>query len=105
VKNNLNLPKKSDDILNIDLFLNKNNLKPVVAVQLKYIGICLIYNRFDLIERLVELSNNNFKNLLKPFLDSMRNLKKKNEILKKINLFYDKIIRVIFINSKSHIIN
>jgi len=39
VKNNLNLPKKSDDILNIDLFLNKNNLKPVVAVQgLGFVG-------------------------------------------------------------------
>ena len=73
-------------------------------IKLKYLGICLIYNRFDLIDKLVDLSSIDFKNMLKPFLNSVNYFKRKNRNLRRIYSLFARFMVVLFPNSKSHVI-
>ena len=80
----------------IENFQNNNTIK------LKYLGICLIYRRFDLIDQLIKLSDNDFKLLADPFLISLRSLKRKNIYLRRINFYFQKLMILFFPNFKSH---
>lgn len=70
-----------------------------------YLGICLIYNRLDLIDRVIELSGEKFKMTLKPFLESIKYFRKKQKRLKVFNKLINSILGFFFYkNTKSHII-
>lgn len=82
---------------NIIQNFNKENV-----IKLKYLGVCLIYNRFDLIDKLIELSDNDFKSLVNPFLICLKSLKRKNRNLRRINFIFQKFMILFFPNFKSH---
>lgn len=78
------------------------NFQHDIIIKLKYLGICLIYNRFDFIDKLIELSDKDFKFLTEPFFISLRSLKRKNKNLRRINFLYQKFMILFFPNFKSH---
>ena len=57
----------------------------------KYLGICLLYNRYDLIERLIYLSDNKLKLKLDSFSKSIIPFKKRHKKL----IFYNKLINAL----------
>ena len=71
----------------------------------KYLGICLIYNRLDLIDRLIELSDEKFKMDIKPFLKSIKYFRNKQKKLKYFIKIIDSILGFFFYkNTRAHII-
>ncbi len=78
------------------------NFKNDNVIKLKYLGICLIYNRFDLIDKLIEISENDFKFLTNSFLISLESLKRKNNNLRRMNFLFTKFMALFFPNFKSH---
>jgi len=97
LSNNLNYIGFEPDDRSRLLLKNDNN-----TIKLKYLGICLIYRRFDLIDQLIKLSDNDFKLLADPFLISLRSLKRKNIYLRRINFYFQKLMILFFPNFKSH---
>ena len=69
----------------------------------KYLGICLVYNRHDLIDRLIELSDKKFKDSIKPFVKSITYFKNKYKNLKFFNKVFNIFLQLFFKNTKSFI--
>ena len=69
----------------------------------KYLGICLVYNRFDLIDRLIYLSDEKFKLLLAPFSKSIIYFKKKYRKLIYLNKIFNVFLQLFLKNTRSFI--
>lgn len=69
----------------------------------KYLAICLLYNRFDLIDRLVFLSDDNFKKIIEPFIKSLNYFKRKFKRLKLFNKITNNLLQIFYKNSRSFI--
>jgi FkbM family methyltransferase len=70
----------------------------------KYLGICLNYNRFDLIDRMIELLPNDFKeNKYLNFLLEIETIRKSNNLIRMLNRLLGIIFSVFGIEYKSHL--
>jgi hypothetical protein len=69
----------------------------------KYVSICLLYNRYDLIERVMELIGTQRARLFDNFLKTIQPLKKKEKKLIKMNSWASKFIRLYGNEYKVHV--
>ena len=84
-------------------FVN-DNYKNTTLVY-KYLAICLLYNRIDLIDKLIELSDSKFKKKIEPFLNRVEFFKKNQKKLKYLNQIINSILGFFFYkNTRAHII-
>jgi len=70
----------------------------------KYLGICLIYNRFDLIDKVFELIENKLKEKFKPFMKSIKPMRKTNEFLVTLNRYFTSFLGFFGVEYKSHLL-
>lgn len=73
------------------------------SILSKYLSICLLYNRYDLIDRLIELIGIENASSFKKFLQAIQPLKAKEKKLIKMNSLASKFIRLYGSEYKVHI--
>ena len=71
---------------------------------LNYLKILLVYRRFDLLERSIELLDDDFRNALKNFLESIKPLKNNFNRIHFLNRILTLFFRFFGVNFKSHLI-
>tara|TARA_B100000035_G_scaffold72540_1_gene59898 strand:+ start:26600 stop:27568 length:969 start_codon:yes stop_codon:yes gene_type:complete len=71
---------------------------------LNYLKILLVYRRFDLLEKSIELMDDELKSALNKFLESIKPLKKNFNRIHFLNKFLTKFFRFFGVNYKSHLI-
>jgi hypothetical protein len=69
----------------------------------KYLSICLLYNRYDLIDRIIQLSGQEKAEPFKEFLIAIEPLKRKERKLIRIGSIASKLIRFYGSEYRAHI--
>ena len=72
-------PAKMPEYLNFNL-LSDEKIK-------SYLGLLLLYKRFDLIDKSFEMFPNDKKNLLSGFIDEVENVRKWDNYVRNLNSF------------------
>ena len=75
-----------------------------INVISKYLAICLLYNRFDLIDRTLDLIDNCYLNALSDFINAMKPIKRKHLRVQRINYINSILLRLLGQEYGSHLI-
>jgi hypothetical protein len=69
----------------------------------KYLSICLLYNRYDLIDRTIDLIGSEKAEVFRDFMNAIEPMKKKERKLIKISSFAYKLVRIYGSEYRAHI--
>ena len=69
-----------------------------------YLSILLIYKRFDLIEKTIDLLMSNDKNVYKNFMCEVYKIQKLDNRVNTLNNYFNKILNILGQNYRSHIL-
>lgn len=69
----------------------------------KYLSICLLYNRYDMIDRIIDLIGSEKAEVFRDFMNAIEPMKKKERKLIKISSFAYKLLRIYGSEYRAHI--
>ncbi len=69
-----------------------------------YLSILLIYRRFDLIEKSIDILKNNNTNVYTKFLEEVNKIKKLDNYVHTINKYHSRLISILGHNYRSHVL-
>ena len=87
---------KSPEIVNLGSYSNDD--------KVNYLKILLLYRRFDLIDRFIELSDETTVKSLEGFVTGIRPIRRNFNRIKRLNSFVSVLFRFFGVNYKSHMI-
>ena len=70
----------------------------------KYLGICLLHNRFDLIDRVFELTENKLKDKFKPFIKSIKPIRRTNKFIIALTESFSSVLSFFGVEYRSHLL-